>query len=307
MVDDQRLYEVKSATIQNFNALWLANYQANASAISRSYGVSSLFEKFDDIPGIAVGAGPSLDKNLQWLEAAQGKAIIICVDTILSAVTQAGITPNIVITLDPQQEIAPFFHDIDSSRRLLVAPTITHPNTLSAWKGEVVFYNKFAPDIPQLTKIAQLNAGLGYLTPGGTVLSVALDLLFRMGANPIGFMGQDLSYPSSGPAYSQGTLYGDGAFQELYSDQLDDMVKDTDIFGKEVFTKKSMFITKQWMEWAFTTWKRKHPAAYYNLTEGGIVTKECHIVTLAEWILRFCGKKKNLDWALKKALRRKKR
>lgn len=307
MVDHQRLHEVKAATKANFGALWVANFKANIGAIGRSASVTSLFEKFEDIPALAIGAGPSLDKNIQWVKAAVGKAIIIGVDTNLTKLESAGINPNFVMCLDPQPDIANFFYGVDTTKKTLIAPTIIHPNALEAWKGEVVFYNKFAPDIPQLVQIAKQNPATGYLVPGGSVLTVGLDLAFKMSSNPIGFAGQDLSYPASGPAYSSDTLYKNLGYKELFSHQLGDMVEDVDIFGNTVATKKSLFITKQWMEWAFETWKRKNRADYYNLTEGGIVTKNCEIMTLAEWVTRFCKEKKNFDWAIKKALRKKRR
>lgn len=306
MVDHQRLYEVKTATIQNFAPLWVSNFEANKSRIHKAPGVASLFERFQDIPAIVVGAGPSLDKNMIWLREAQDKAIIIAVDTIFSSLMKAGINPTVVVTLDPQADVARFLDNVDSSRKLLVAPTIAHPQALDRWNGDIVFYNKYAPDIPELTRIASINPGLGYLIPGGSVLSVGLDLEYRMGANPIGFVGQDLSYPSKGAAYAGDTLYGDGDYETLFSQRMEQMVTETDIFGRSVWTQKSMFVTKQWMEWAFTSWKRKNHADFYNLTEGGIVTQHCNIISLKEWVTRFCHEKKNLEWGIKKALKRKK-
>jgi len=306
MVDAKRLYEVKSATLANFARLWENNFEANRSLIGRSPAVTSLFGRFKDEPAIIVGAGPSLDKNIRWLEPARQGAIIICVDTILQALSHAGIAPTFVVSLDPQPDIRSLYEGVDTTTLTLVAPTIAHPAALAAWKGRIVFYNKYAPDIPQLTRIANAAPDTGYLIPGGTVLSVGLDLAFRAGANPIAFCGQDLSYPP-GPAYSKNTVYGDAAYDTLFSSRLGDMVEDTDIFGRAVPTLKSLFVTKQWMEWAFTTWKRGHPADYYNCTEGGIVTNHCAIATLEEFVVRFCARKKNYAWRLEKALKRKKR
>ncbi|VAX14836.1 Motility accessory factor [hydrothermal vent metagenome] len=306
MVDHKRLFEVKSATISNFNELWTANFKSNRSLIARYPGVTSLFEKFVDVPAVVVGAGPSLDKNIRWLAPAQDHALIIAVDTILGALEKTGVRPTIAVSLDPQPDIAMMFEGVASSGIPLVAPTIAHPSVLEAWKGELVFYNKFAPDIPRLVEIGQSNPDTGYLIPGGSVLSIGLDLAFRMGANPIAFIGQDLSYPK-GSAYSKNTIYGDAGYEQLLKEKLGDMVTDTDIFGQETPTQKSLFVTKQWMEWAFTTWKRKNKADFYNCTEGGIVTKHCQITTFEEWVMKFCKEKKNFKWAIQKALKRKKR
>lgn len=304
MIDYQRLFEVKRATIRNFAGLWTANFEANRSAIARSPGVAAMFEKFPGVPSLVVGAGPSLDKNIQWLSMARGRALVICVDAIFAGLAEEGAEPSIVVTLDPQPDVARFFAGAPSKGKILAAPTIIHPDTLAAWEGEVVFYNKFAPDIPALVRIAAENPALGYLIPGGSVLTVGLDLAFRMGANPIGFLGQDLSILPGGPAYSSRVAGGRGdAGGFLHGD---DVVTDVDIFGREALTRKSLFITKQWMEWAFTTWKRKNgPADFYNLTEGGIVSNHCRVAALSEWIMTAPKGKRNIGWALKKALRRK--
>jgi len=306
MVDAKTLYEVKARTQANFGALWLRNFAAIKGEVSRRPRISALFERFEGVPAILVGAGPSLDKNLRLLKLAEGRALIICVDTILSALQAARITPTVAVTLDPQPETALMFARADTKNLTLAAPTIISPAALAAWQGEVVFYHKYAPDIPPLVQVAREAPDVGYLIPGGSVLSVGLDLAFRMGCDPIAFAGQDLSYPP-GAAYSSHTVYGDAAFGEMFREKLGDMVADTDIFGRLLPTQKSLFVTKQWMEWAFGALKRRTPASFYNCTEGGIVTQGCHLVTLQEWLARFARERRNIVWAMTKALSRGKR
>lgn len=305
--DARRIYEVKRDAIARFDQVWAANYEANRGVMSRSPGVSSFFGKFGGVPAVIVGAGPSLGKNIMRLRAARDKAVVICVDTILHALDAEGIRPDITVTLDPQPEVESFFEGVDTAGKTLVAPTIASPAALDAWKGEKVFYNKFAPDVPALQRIAQANPDIGFLIPGGSVLSVGLDLAFRMGADPIAFIGQDLSYPPGQPAYAEGTLYGNSDYQALVGGSTNDIVTDTDIFGRQVPTRKSLHVTKQWMEWAFDTLKRDTPASFYNCTEGGIVKGRCDVITLQEWLARFANKKVNVTWAIRKALKRKKR
>ncbi|MBI4828608.1 MAG: DUF115 domain-containing protein [Nitrospinae bacterium] len=306
MVDDKTLYEVKSRTQANFGALWLRNFAAIKGEVSRRPRISALFDTLEGVPAIVVGAGPSLDKNLRLLKLAEGRALIICVDTILSALQTADIAPSVVVTLDPQPETALMFSRARTESLTLAAPTIISPRALAAWKGEVVFYHKYAPDIPPLVQVARAAPQVGYLIPGGSVLSVGLDLAFRMGCDPIAFAGQDLSYPP-GAAYSRHTVYGDAGFGEMFREKMGDMVTSADIFGRVLPTQKSLFVTKQWMEWAFGALKREKPAAFYNCTEGGIVTQGCRIVTLREWLARFARERRNIAWAMKKALSRGKR
>lgn len=57
-------------------------------------------EDLSDVPAIIVAAGPSLNKNVQELKRAKGKALILVVDAALRAVVNAGITPDLGITID---------------------------------------------------------------------------------------------------------------------------------------------------------------------------------------------------------------
>lgn len=307
-IDLRRVHEVKAATLWTFEALWNGNYEANRGLIARSPGVAHLFGKFSDVPAVIAGAGPSLEKNIHLLSNVQGRAAIIAVDTALMPLVSAGVSPAITVMLDPQPEVAGFFAGVDTSRKILVAPSIASPLALSQWKGEIAFYNKYAPDIPALAHIASQSPELGYLIPGGSVLSIGLDLAFRMGAPSIGFVGQDLSYPTGGRAYVSGTTYGDVDADSVLAGAREEIVIEKDIFGRSLRTKKSLSVTKQWMEWAFLNLRRDGAKAeFYNLTEGGIVTRDCNVMSLAEWTSRFLGGSFNLDWRVKKALQKKKR
>ena len=306
--DLRRVHEVKAATLWTFEALWNANYEANRALISRSPRVSRLFGKFNDVPALIVGAGPSLEKNIHLLGAVQGRSAVIAVDTALMPLVSAGVSPALTVMLDPQPDVARFFSGVNTSRKILVAPSIASPEALSEWKGEIVFYNKFAPDIPALTRIASQSPELGFLIPGGSVLSVGLDLAFRMGSGAIGFAGQDLSYPPGERAYVSGTTYGDVDADGALENAVEEIVRETDIYGRSVRTKKSLSVTKQWMEWAFLNLRREGgKAEFFNLTEGGIVTRDCALMSLAEWSRRFLAGNVNMDWLVKKALQKKKK
>ena len=52
-----------------------------------------------------VGAGPSLGQNIQWIKENQNKFIIVAMGAALKRLAQFDIKPDIVTTLDPQEEI----------------------------------------------------------------------------------------------------------------------------------------------------------------------------------------------------------
>ncbi len=300
------LQEVKSATLLRFNALWKRNFQANAPAIERNPGVGALRNRFRGVPAIVVGAGPSLDKNIRLLNKARDRAVIVASDAALKPLRAHGITPTFVACLDPQDEITKFFKDVPHRGITLVAPSIIHPHVLALWEGGVVFYHKHAPDIPTLVDIQKRAPHLGCLTPGGSVLSVAYDLAFQSGANPILFLGQDLSYPQP-QTYSRDSENAEEPLSAMLKKQRDNIVLETDMNGRALPTLKSMSVSKQWFVWAFTTWKRDLPARIINCSEAGILTDPCELMPLSEALYRFCRKKVNVGWTLQKALKPRKR
>jgi len=299
---DRHIQEVKSATLLRFNDLWRQNFRANASVIQKNPGVLALKNKFRGVPGVVIGAGPSLDKNIRHLAEAQDKAVFIASDAALKPLLANRITPQIVACLDPQEDIARFFAGVPSRSMTLIAPSIIHPHVLALWEGDVVFYSKFAPDIPTLTEIQKRAPHLGCLTPGGTVLSIAYDVAFQSGANPILFVGQDLSWPKR----KTHTRESDAASESMdltLKRQQENIVMETGMHGQTLPTLKSMSVSKQWFNWAFTTWQREGGVTVINASEAGILTDHCSLMPLSEAIYKFCRKKINVGWALKKSLK----
>ena len=253
-----------------------------------------------------MGAGPSLDKNIRFLHRAQNKAVIISCDAALKPLMGHGIVPDFVVCLDPQEEISRFLVNVPHKGITLVVPSIVHPHVIKLWENDVLFFNKFAPDIPTLVEIQKIVPHIGILTPGGTVLSVTYDLAFQAGGSPIIFVGQDLSYPKK-KSHSHGSDAAGQSLKIMMEKQKDHLVLEKDINSQSLRTLKSMSVSKQWFNWAFTTWKRENPLSVFNCSEAGILKDHCILEPLSEAIYKHCTKKLNVAWILKKALKRKTR
>ncbi len=302
MNEERHIQEVKSATSLRFNDLWKQNFQANRNAIQKNPGVIALARKFKEVPAIIVGAGPSLDKNINLLGRAQGHSMILASDASLKPLLLQGILPSMVISLDPQEEVAKFFQGVSHRGMTLIAPSIIHPRVLDLWEGNVIFFHKHAPDIPVLVEIANQIPAIGRLTPGGSVLSIGYDLAFQSGANPIIFTGQDLSYPKK-KTHSRDSEDENIGLSDTIEKQRENIVYETDVNGRSLPTLKSMSVSKQWFDWAFTTWKRPGPTTIINSSEAGILTEHCSLMPLSEAIFKYCNKKINVEWAIKKILK----
>lgn len=299
MNQGQNLYTVKSATIAFLNRVWEENYKKNLPYIHRTPAVSQLFGRFANIPAVVVGAGPSLDRNVKYLQIARGKSLIIACDTAVQILLGNSVTPDMVVNLDPQSTVMNFFEGVDTRNIVLIAPTIAYPGLRENWRGGFFFYNKNAPDIALLAQISLNHEKIGKLTPGGSVLSIAFDLAFKTGANPIAFIGQDLSYPVE-KAYASGSHFGDYKSDEILDLSSNHIVEEEDIFGRKLKTQKSMSVTNEWFNWAFEHWNTDKSRRIFNCSESGIL-KGCEISTFSEFVSSYCTKKINIPWMIKKA------
>lgn len=304
MRNEAHIQQVKDATLARFQNLWRENFKANLPAIQRHSPVAKLARKFKKTPAILVGAGPSLDKNIHYLKEAHGKALILASDAAYKPLVHHGIFPSMTVCLDPQEEITKFFTGVAHRDVTLIAPTIIHPHVIDIWQGNVVFYHQHAPDIPILMEIINQLPQLGALTPGGSVLSVGYHLAYEMGCDPILFLGQDLSYPKTKTYSRLGANEGETLTGTLNRQQ-ENIVYEEDMNGVRLPTLKSMSVSKQWFNWAFTTWKRDLPLTVVNCSEGGILTDNVLMMSFREAIYNYCGKKINVAWQLKKILKSK--
>ena len=293
---------VKKATGDHFSSLWWDNFLKNQELIVKNRGVGVLGDhgNFLGVKSILVGAGPSLDKVLPYLFQIQSQCLIIACDAAMKPLQAAGVNPHIVVTLDPQKIIADFFVGVQSSRTLLIAPTIIHPEVLRVWKGKVLFFNKNAPDYQVLIDVCNHARHIPQLTPGGSVLSVGYDLAFRLGCDPLVFIGQDLSFHAE-KTHAKASNHGKNNTEQVLL-KTSHKVKNIDIFGKEVTTVMSLSTSKEWFQWMFKANRQHRDTVTINATEAGIIRENCKILSFRESMTMAGKKQVNVERELRKIL-----
>jgi len=76
------------------------NAKENLKLNSPNVGI--FFDKFKDVPIIIVSTGPSLDKNIDLLKEAKGRALIISAGSALRPLLMRNIKPDFFAIIDPQ-------------------------------------------------------------------------------------------------------------------------------------------------------------------------------------------------------------
>ncbi|MCW5803158.1 MAG: DUF115 domain-containing protein, partial [Deltaproteobacteria bacterium] len=184
-------------TIRAFSRTWIEQGAANLPAIGAWPSVAALDGAFRGVPMVIAAPGPSLAHNVAQLRALHGRAIVTAFSHSLKAVLAAGVVPDFVITVDPQ-DVRYHFAGCDLSGTCLVNAATAHP----------ALFELPAPRMLTMSANCAIDDwifdGLGEeaLVPGGgSVATSAFSLALRWGCDPIVFVGLDLSFAPGGAYY----------------------------------------------------------------------------------------------------------
>lgn len=189
-------------TVRAFSRSWIDHGLANLPAIARNATVSSLGDRCRGVPIVIVAPGPSLAKNVHLLHELGERAIICAVSHALKPVVAAGVTPDLVLTVDPQ-DVRYHFAGCDLSRTTLVNAATVHPSLFELPARNFV---SLSANCAIDDWIFGEDAGI---PGGGSVATTALSLALALGCSPIIFVGLDLAFPDG--KYYVATSHDGGA------------------------------------------------------------------------------------------------
>jgi hypothetical protein len=260
-----------------------ANTLQNLRYVLTNPPLMSLFGKFTGKPAIIISAGPSLDKNIDLLLEARDKALLIAVDTSLKPLRAKGIVPHLICTGDPQEANYKHIKDASDIDAYLIAEPMTNNKSFRDFNGKL-FTATYGDKV--VTWLENFIPQLGHVVCWGSVATMAFDVARKLGADPIIFVGQDLSFPE-GRTYAKGTYFEtDEKRRMTVEEQEKNGVYDVeDIYGNKITTNRQMFAYHKWFAGEIS----KTSAKVINATEGGILKEGVQIMTLREALDSFCS------------------
>lgn len=261
------------------NAYGLARDMMESNSIIQLVDIMKKKE-MEDIPAILVAAGPSLDKNVEDLKKARGKAFLMVVDTALNTVLEHGIVPDLTISIDSRKPLNLFKNA--EFKKIPIALSMNSNKEIVKKNHARHFYE--VDEQSYLTRIIEkLGKDTIQLPSGGSVANNALSLLYEMGFRTIILVGQDLAYPG-GVEHAE-AAYGKG------NDKIDTNKKKyievEDNFGNRVMTEANMNIYRKWIENYITAYDE---LKVINATEGGAKIAGTEFISLSEAIGQYCKK-----------------
>lgn len=228
-----------------------------------------------DIPVIIVAAGPSLMKNCTELKRAKNRSIIIAVAHSMKTLSENGIHPDVIATMDPA---SPFFLDFEGAEdNMLLSCVCGNKEFQKAYDGKVIFYGfpmfneLFSSERTDLEPLAELDTG--------SVATDVLSIFEATGFKRFILVGQDLAYGKDGSSHT-------GSQKEMREKDKDGIYPETEgIDGTMLRTRDDWVLFRKYYE------KRIQSDPLLDIidaTEGGALIHGSRVMRLCDAIDMYC-------------------
>lgn len=187
------------STQKQLGRLWQRQIIGNAMGVVRSPLLFSPQQK--DTPAMVAAAGPSLEKHKEEMAGRTSETPLVAVDTAFPALLEWGITPDVVVVLDPR-----FIGYLHFMKKVPPRCTLWAEAGCSLPKHIKNVHWFLTPHPLQDYLFGDSKGGVKCLSAGGNVTQAAVELLLRSGRRDITLFGADFAYPQ-GKSYARGTYF----------------------------------------------------------------------------------------------------
>ena len=249
-----------------------ANVEANLLRLASTTPVAAFRGLFAGMPAVVVAAGPSLDRNIHWLQKLQNYAVLIVVDVALPSLLRQGIEPDFVVSVDPREYVWEGVFKQMGSHRFPLVHTLGVSATLTAnYRGDrVVAYAEGDRDMDQLAR----RVNPGFLASGGTVALPAVDFAVQLEADPIIFAGLDFAFDVGGDrTHATGTMHEHKQVTTNFLREVED------VHGGIAYTNTSFYLYLRNMEKLI---RDRAGPSFIDATEGGARIRGTRVAALQD-------------------------
>lgn len=277
------------ATETAFAQMWLNNTIRLLDYLKEIPNVSVIKEEFKDVPIVIVSAGPSLNKNVDYLKNIYNKALIIAVGSAVNILEKRGITPHIIMGFDGQEAEAKLFENLKTVKPIFIFGPSIHYKAVECYKGlkMCLILNN---DVTILEFYKRLGIDVNKFDCGPSVSNIALVLAHYLKSPQIMLIGQDLAYTGNN-RYADGGIHNHNISEDKYLERKG-FQKRIDIYGEEVYTKNDLIGIKNWFEEYLKVFEGE--IEVYNCTEAGLGINGAPNMKFKDAISEFCTNEFNI-------------
>jgi len=279
-------FKANKINIKNFVDLWLINGINNLNHLGQRQNISLLYNQFKHEDCIFIGAGPSLDKNIEYLKKFKKKYYICACLHSLNTLKENDIYPDFVIHADPVNAlwVKKLIKNYDFSKVKFLLLSATVDNSLYylnaqniMWFNSNNYYDKW---------ICNLLSSINILNYPIAISIIATQLMEKFGFDKLVFMGLDLA-TTNNKSYSK---HIEPISDKLLSEYVKDYIRPKDIeimgfFEKKIKTNSSFIRQLRCLEEVIKIIKKKGSKInIFNSTEGGAYIKGSNHIPLLEFL-----------------------
>lgn len=255
---------------------FFSNFYPNLFRLPENYHGNRLFGKFEGVPAIICGAGPSLEMNIDLLAKLRDRALILAPGSAMNALGEFGVMPHFGCASDPNIDQVDRFERNPLLQVPLFYGNRWHRSILPFWHSPLLFLHGLG--LHELEQSVERELGLvggEPFEPGHSATHLCLNIARALGCRPIILVGQDL-------AYSEGKSYADSVGAPISAETnhyYERPVVARSVWGQEVKTAWKWIVEERWM----AKWAQRHPECrLVNATEGGLGIEGIAHMTLRE-------------------------
>lgn len=236
-----------------------------------------------DVPAIIVAAGPSLDKNIDLLHKAKGKAYIIACDKVIPQLLKRDIIPDFLITIDAKKWPAyfnnPLCHEIPLFSLFGANRAIIKKHT-----GRKIFFD--SSEYPKAFFMMMQKSTTSF-NSGGSVATAAFTVCAALDIKTVIMIGQDLAYGQDGKTHMGGMRSGE------HDNGGEANLREVEgIDGNKVMTRADWYMYLDWFDNAIRQTPEMHVV---DATEGGAKINGTEIISFQEAIDKYCTKEVDIS------------
>jgi glycosyltransferase involved in cell wall biosynthesis len=247
---NQYLSWYSSQATNNLTNIYLENYQQIKPYAKNGIGVMHYQNALKGQPAVIVGAGPSLDKDIEILKKYKNKINIFACDAALPVLNKNGIIPDVVVVADPSDRQIQNFTGCNGKNFMTILPTIVHPMVFNeARKHDCVisWYNVADSNIELCKWIPKEIGYKGLIRPAVLTSGMVFQIAAYMGCSDITFVGHDLSWSDLNKGYASGISDVKVAYQKNHKMFNSPVFLFYDIENKIVTSDLSFITFVQWI------------------------------------------------------------
>ena len=256
-----------------FTTVAVENLFSNLPHVLHASTVNDCFGRLStEVPAIVVAAGPSLNKNIDELKKAEGKAFIMATDTAVRGLLEHDIHFDCMITVDPEKPSS-YISDVRCKDIPLFCSLESNPPIMQFHSGKKIWFQR---DIYLKELYDKYGKALTTCVSGGSVATTAFSIAVTLGFHQIILVGQDLAF------------HGNKTHAEWVESEGDDteitLVESVD--GEMVRSRPDWLIFLMWYEEVIAALPE---IEVIDATEGGALIHGSRLLTLSQAIQECCN------------------